>query len=186
MLSGAGRDVRSVRACACFVGVRQVEKDRLFRPSWGTRVPIKEAGRGRGERERHPEWHQRRLTVTKTVPKPPTENQQKTKNGNVKKNRRKLRLRRENINKHMGNVKSQSEFFRRVWKSKRAPKAVQRGLRGGFWMLLGSILEWSARQKQPEGRAQERRGNSPHLERFFCCWLQASYMPPGSGTLAKF
>ena len=31
------------------------------------------------------------------------------------------------------NVKSQSEFFRRVWKSKRVPKAVQKRPPGWIW-----------------------------------------------------
>ena len=34
------------------------------------------------------------------------------------------------------NVKSQSEFLRRVWTSKRAPKAVQKKPLGGFGMTL--------------------------------------------------
>ena len=56
------------------------------------------------------------------------------------------------------NVKSRSVFFRRLWKSKRAPKAVQRGFQGGFWMILGSIWGRSAQEEQPEGRVQDRRG----------------------------
>ena len=70
VLFGAGRDVRSVHACACFVRVRPVKKNCLFRPSWGSRVRIKEARRGREEWERHPEWHRRRSIVTKMVPTP--------------------------------------------------------------------------------------------------------------------
>ena len=43
VLFGVGRDVRSVHVCACFVRVRQVKEDSLFRLPWGTRAPIKEA-----------------------------------------------------------------------------------------------------------------------------------------------
>ena len=70
------------------------------------------------------------------------------------KTQRKLRLRREHINEHMVNIKSQSEVFRWVWKIKRAPKAVQRGLQGGFGMILGEHFGAvrSAKAARKEGR----------------------------------
>ena len=117
VLFGEGRDVRSVHACACFVKVRLVKKDCLFRPSWGSRARIKEARRDPVERERHPEWHQRRSTVTKMVPKPPGENQQNTREMSIN---------------TWENVKSRSGVFVGSGRARGRPRLSREGSRMDF------------------------------------------------------
>ena len=61
-----------------------------------------------------------------------------------------LRLRRENVNKHMGKRQVRQSGFRYICNSKRAPKAVQKVFQGGFCTIWGHILGLSTQEKQPE------------------------------------
>ena len=102
-------------------------------------------------RERHPEW---RSTVTKMMPKPPVKNRQKAKNRNPKKFKGNFALGRKIAINTWENVKSQSEFLRRVWKSKRAPKAVLKRPVGWIWDDVGS-------KRGPQRGYPTQKGSAP-------------------------
>ena len=61
------------------------------------------------------------------------------------------------MNKHTGKRQVRKLCFRRIRKNKRAPKAVERGFWGEFWMraFWGGPLRKSSQNRS----TQERRGN---------------------------
>ena len=107
VLSGVGRDVRSIHACFA----RARKSKRLTSQTLFGHLGAHKRGKKKSRRAREgPRVAPETLDSYQNVPKPPTENQQKTKSG-TSKTQRKPRLRMEHVNKHWGNVKSESEFF---------------------------------------------------------------------------
>ena len=88
-------------------------------------------------------------------------------------------------------MKSQSEFLRRVWKSKGRPELSRRELWGGFWIIL-------AQNAVPRGGHPTKKGSAPGSEAARDKWLlkkkvdfleevlsQAAKLPRTSGFFKK-